>query len=395
MTSLDLEPLLDRNRVDREVPAGAPFDPWRLKILGPDELRLLSPAVQLAYLASYGLLAPTSHNTIPERFRLLPEEHAIEVWLDRTSVLPAADVVGRQAMVNLGCVVANVRCAARAFGWAEEVDLYPVDVRDTGPAKPGEPRHLRIARVRFHPGGSEPAGPDLLRAMLARKIVRAEYDDRVKLPPEAVQHMHDVVHGYEGLVLHLLTDAATLLFFAKFQELAEVTVFNRDAFAMELGDWLLENDSTSLVGMRGREFGLSDEAARRIHRGLRREIELLPDEIASFTKASNVAVRTSAAVAIITVEEDSVPLRVRAGQAFEEIALGLGPWRLATAMQAGVVEVDVPNLALRGRLRTSRRPTAVFRIGRPLREEDWHRPHASRPLLETLLLTDEDVRASS
>ena len=281
--------------------------------------------------------------------------------------------------------------AARAYGWGTRIELMPVLTRDTHPASPGEPRYTRLARVLFDPWSVEPEGVGALRAMLARKVIRAEYDERVKLTAAQIEALHAVVHRYEGLELHLLTDSATLLFLGKFQELADSTVFNREAFATELGDWLLANDSRSLVGMRGQEYGLGDDAARRVHLGLRRQLTLLPDEMAGFAKAGNLGMRSSSAVAVITVEDDSVPHRVRVGQAYEETALLLQQQHFCTAMHAGITEVEAPNLALRGRLRTRKRPTAVFRIGRPLREADGHRPHASRPGLAAMLLPPDAV----
>lgn len=382
---------LDPARSARDVPPGAPFDPWRLRILEGAEFAALPIESQLAYLAWYGLLAPTSHNTVSQRYRFSPGEPAIELWLDRSSVLPASDAIGRQAIVSLGCVAANIALAARAYGFGAEIERASLSPKDTHPVTmegAEGSRYVRVARVSFRPGAATPEGPPMLRAMLARKVIRAEYDERIKLPPEAIEELHAVVQKHPGLELHLLTDSATLLALGKFQELAETTVFNRDAFALELGHWLLENDSGSLVGMRGREFGLSDEAARHIHRGLLREEEMLPDEMAAFAKASNVSVRSAAAMAVITVDEDTVPRRMAAGEAFEEMALCLLQRRFATSMQASVVEVEAPNLTLRARLRTRRRPTAVFRMGRPLREEDWHRPHPSRPPLSALILPE-------
>lgn len=386
---LDLDVLVDRARDDRTVPPGAIFDAWRARVLSPAQFAALSPALQLSYLAWLDLLAPTSHNSVPQRFRLHPGEGVLEVWLDRRFVLSASDVVGRQAAVSLGCGITNVVLGARAFGWGTAVELLPVPVEATRPEVPGEPRYTRVARLRFEPGAHPPEGEPWLAAMLARKVFRVEFDERVKLDAPLVEELHAVVAGYAGLELHLLTDSATLLFLGKFQELADTTVFNREAFATELGDWLLPNDAPAPLGMRGQEYGLDDDTARRIHLGLRRQATLLPDEMAGFAKAGNLGMRSSAAVAVITVEEDTVPHRIRAGQAYEEMALRLLQRRFGTAVHAGITEVDAPNLALRGRLRTRRRPTMVCRIGRPLREADWNRPHAARPALGTLFVPDD------
>jgi hypothetical protein len=67
--------LLDRAQSLRDVPDAEPFLPWKLRVLSRDELSALSPSrdrmtdAQLAYIASFAVLAPTTHNTVPQRFR--------------------------------------------------------------------------------------------------------------------------------------------------------------------------------------------------------------------------------------------------------------------------------------------------------------------------------------
>jgi hypothetical protein len=217
-------------------------------------------------------------------------------------------------------------------------------------------------------------------------MVRAEYDERVKLDPALMTELAGIASSvHPDLTLHLLTDAPTLLALGKFQELADSTVINREGFARELGDWMLANDSDAVLGMRGREFGLSDAAAARFREGLAGRGPLLPDETVAFAKAGNIGMRSSSAVAVITVAKDDLEQRLAAGRAYEEMALRLVLDDVVVAMHAGITEVEAPNMALRGRLRTFQRPTVVFRIGKPLRSADGERQHASRPALKHVL----------
>jgi hypothetical protein len=291
--------------------------------------------------------------------------------------------------VSVGCSIANAVWAARAYGWEAAVHAHPLPMERTRPFVPSEPRYAPVADIRFQPWAGAPSDEAWLCAMLRRKMVRAEFDMRIRLNANLAKQMEERVAEYPCLRLHLLTDTPTLLFIGKFQELADSTVFNRDDFAMELGEWMLENDATSCVGMRGREFGLSDDAAQRMRQGLLRKGPLLPDEIAGMAKAANIGMRSSSAVAVITVERDNLEQRIAAGRAYEDLALLLVQHGFCNAMHAGITEVEAPNMALRGRLRTVNRPTVVFRLGQPLREEDGQRPHASRPSLRVLLVPEE------
>lgn len=383
--------LLDEARESAEIPEGAPFDAWRLRSLTPDEFaelgergasRLSKP--QLAYLAWLNLLAPTTHNTVPQRLHL-GDDGTLGVWLDRSAVLPASDALGRQATVSLGCGVAASVLGARCLGWEADVSVLPVDPDELKPARPGERALVEVARVGFRPAGG-PASPSTLEAILRRKVVRAEFDERIKLDETTSEALRAITRHHAGCELYLISDTPTLFVLGKFQELADATVLNREEFAAELGAWLLENDSSSLVGMRGVEFGLTDDVARHIHRGLLGLEKLLPDEVAGVAKGGSLGMRSSSAVGVITVEKDDLPSRIAAGAAYEEMALYLCERRLYTAMHAAITEIDAPNLALRGRLRTRSRPTVVFRIGYPVKEADAGRPHAARPPLASILV---------
>ncbi len=339
---------------------------------------------QLSHWCRFGLLAPTSHNTVPQRFRVA-DGGGLDVFLDRAAVLPASDPTGRQAVLSAGCAVGHVALAARCWGYGAGLAVDPVSAEELRPAP--ERRLVRLARLSFSRRGAA-ADPALLQSMLERRMVRAEYD-RSPLTRDLAARLAASVAERPGLDLRLLTDAPTLLFLGKFQEVADTTVLNRETFAHELGAWLLPNDSTSPLGMRGREFGLSDEVALRIHRGLLGLAPLQPSEAASFAKAGGVWMRSASAVAVITADRDDMPHWLAAGQAFSDLALLLHREGYCLAMHAGVVEVESASLALRSRLRTARRPLALFRIGRPLRPEDARRPLSSRPSLDAIWMHDE------
>lgn len=389
---LDVESFYE-DEVRDDAPPGPSWQAWRVRLLSPDEFRRLGAggplsAAQLAYLAAFGLLAPTTHNTVPQRFELREAASEVRVWLDRRMVLPDSDPTGRQATVSLGCVVANMELAAEHLGLRAQVDVRDVPLERTRPATAGADPLVELVGVRFegnHDAAAAP-GADWLALMRSRRMVRARYDDALELPRSLADELVAVVGAYDGLELHLLTDSPTLLFLGKFQELADSTVINRAGFARELGDWLLENDDPAPLGMRGRELGLSDAATVRLRQGLRGELQLLPDEVAGFAKAGNIGMRSASAVGVITVAADDLAHRLAAGRAYERVALCLLRHGFVASMHAGITEVEAPNMALRGRLRTRRRPEVVFRLGRPALAVDGQRPHASRPTLSSVLL---------
>jgi hypothetical protein len=372
-----------------DADASRAFDAWRLPVFDRAGFDALDIGAQLKYLAALALVAPTTHNTVPQRMRIDAVAAALHFALDRSAILPQSDAHGRQATVSLGAVIANAALAAEAYGRGATLLVRTAAEPSIRPAQNGgEDLIVPVATLTIDAGDSAatPRSVEWVRAMLARKMVRAEFDERVKLDTALESEIISIAnHAHPGLSLHVISDAPTLLALGKFQELADSTVVNRPLFARELAEWLVENDSDRPVGMRGREFGLSDDAARRFRDGLAGRGPLLPDEIVAFAKAGNVGMRSSSAVMVITAARDDLEHRLAAGRAFEEMALRLVLGGFSVAMHAGITEVDAPNLALRGRLRTFHRPTVVFRAGKPLRAVDGQRPKSSRPLLSDVL----------
>jgi hypothetical protein len=375
-----------------EVVPCDPFELWRLAPLSLRDFAALGTPggdlslAQLRYLAAYDLLAPTSHNTVPQRFVFPKEGNTIEICLDREVVLAASDPSGRQASISLGCGIANLIHAARRYGLQTSVEVD--STRPVLPHRSGEARYARIARVRFERGAA-PGPETVLHAMLERRSVRALYDASVKLPAVLATSLTRLMTSeYPELAFHLVSDEALLAFLGDLQELADSTALSREEFTLELGHWLIENDSDSPLGMRGRELGLSDEMTRGVQARLLSEIRLAPEEVTGLAKGGNLGMRSSSAVGIIVAQEDVLRQRVLAGRAFEDLVLTLHQHGFVTAMHAAITEIESANLALQARLGTAGRPIVVFRMGQPLEPSAAQGPHSARPSVQDVTLTD-------
>lgn len=74
-------------------------------------------------LVRRAILAPSSHNTQPWRFRI--SDLAIDVLADRTRALPVNDPVDRELTISCGCALLNLRVAAAKKGLGVGVTLLP------------------------------------------------------------------------------------------------------------------------------------------------------------------------------------------------------------------------------------------------------------------------------
>lgn len=97
---------------------GDPVEPGGDGALGDAETVEL-----LMTLISSAVLAPSSHNTQPWRFRI--RWGALELHLDRSHALPVADPVCRELVISCGAALENIRIALHHRGFAGRIDVFP------------------------------------------------------------------------------------------------------------------------------------------------------------------------------------------------------------------------------------------------------------------------------
>lgn len=378
------------------VPPGPAFDAWRVPLLSPDEFAALGSGEawsrgQLRYLASFGLLAPSSHNSVPQRFRLLPEQGRIELSVDRRYVLPASDPSGRQCSIGLGCCLANLELAGAALGVGMRARLLTGAASIRPLAEPAAAAAVvDVSSLELFRLEAPALGAEWLALLRDHKVVRAEYDRTLPLPSALAHRLGQALRDGAGagpsLELHLLDDPTRLRALGRFQEQADRFVFEMGSFTRELGDWLLPNDDVAPVGMRGREFGFDDGFAAHVHLALR-EQRLLPDQLAGFAKGGRLGIESSSAALVISVEQETPDAWIAAGRAAQRLSLECQKDGFHSAYHAGLTEVEWARQMLAASvLHTARVPVVVLRVGKPKRTEDLARPHAARPPLNDVLL---------
>ncbi|HYF27476.1 MAG TPA: hypothetical protein VD931_17155 [Baekduia sp.] len=144
----------------------------------------------LADLVAAAVLAPSSHNTQPWRFRVTGER--LELWADRRRRLPVNDPDDRELTISCGAALLNARVAARHAGRELAVTLLP---------DAGEPDLLARATL----GREIAAGVEPLRAAIAdRRTHRARFLDE---PVDAgiVRRLEDAA-ATEGAWLEVLDE---------------------------------------------------------------------------------------------------------------------------------------------------------------------------------------------
>lgn len=344
------------------------FKAWDIDVVDP---RKVTAEELLMNLVGWGVLAPSSHNIQPWRFKIYPDDNTIDVCLHKPGVLEHSDKKGRQAHISIGCAVQNILTAGEYYGLRADIEHCPSSFYPSF-----------LVRLRFNREGPE-AGREKDRKMLdaikSRRMNRGKFDPLRPIPEDMAHGIKAAVED-RGLAFNAMADSPTKFALAEFQYSASRAVLALTKFRQELAEFLLPNDTDKGLGMPGNTFGLTDEMAEYVHKELQRSGPFDPDLAFGMAASDRDGIRSSPLVVAISVPEDSPVWWVKAGMAFERIALEAELKGLGVAVHAAIVEVEMFNNIFRIRLGQSWRPTVIFRLGYSKEE----RPHSPRIAAEEI-----------
>lgn len=120
----------------------------------------------MRFLVRYAILAPSTHNSQPWRFKV--SDHTVELWSDPSRILERIDPDRRQLFMSCGGALANLRIAMRRFGHSDQVMYLPT---------PRRPDHL--ATLHLGPAhDTTPQDRTLCEAIVRRRTNRGKFEER-------------------------------------------------------------------------------------------------------------------------------------------------------------------------------------------------------------------------
>lgn len=330
------------------TPSGKNYEAWRIKPLKSS--RQLDFRTLAENIVVYATLAASTHNVQPWEFIIYPNKKTIDFRVDKTKILPESDVTSRESFISLGCALTNMEVAAGHYGFDTSIEYLPRPKDKYLAAKVTLVKSDRVRDIK------------LFQAITTRSVNRSKYEPQKMVPDEVVAEMRSCIDDPE-LEFHVVKDMATRLAIATIQEQADLIVLKTNRFRHELAPLMLPNDSPKFIGMPGSGFGLSDEIALKLHRELGAHGRFDADLARGFAVSDRQGIISSPLIGVVSAKKDKPKLWLKAGQAWQKMALIAEHHRVNMAINAALVEVDLLNIALRLRLKTRNRPTVVFRAG--------------------------------
>lgn len=268
---------------------------------------------QLRFLVRYAILAPSTRNTEPWRFRV--EGSCITVMADLSRAQPVADRQHRELYLSVGCAIENLSVAAEQFGFRHVIAYFP-----------RWPDEQVAASIAFRPGGGRrPERRGLtLQSLLVRRSAHGRFVDRPIAEDETAALRACVVEP--ELELTLMAEPERRREIQALHRLAhEITVAD-PAYREELADWVGQ-------GAFGTPWPLSQLGRAAVAR----------ERVARYlARLDAIALGSAPLLALISSREDDRRSQLRSGQLLERL------WLTATALGLAVqplsASLEVPRL---------------------------------------------------
>jgi nitroreductase len=261
-----------------------------------------SEADRLLFLINYAVLAPSSHNAQPWRFRLC--NRSLEICADPARALPIADPAGREQIMSCGAAVFNLRIALRHFGFSGDITTLP---------DANEPDLL--ARIQLGPHfNPTPAEAQLFEAIPRRHTNRFPFEAR--LPSIGLLTDLREAAALEGARLKIVEGEAARQMIASLVAAGDRRQYEDLDFRKELATWIHPNRSQRRDGLPGYAFGIG---------GLLSYVGPLAIRVFNHGEArgqhDRQVVEGSPVLAILTTPADTPADWLAAGQALQRVLL--------------------------------------------------------------------------
>ncbi len=292
-------------------------------------------------IVAYGLLAPSSHNSQPWKFKV--EGNIIKIVPDYARSLPYSDRFNRELFISLGCVWANCEVAAKHFGYSVKSEVLPEDeIEDVA---------IKITCTKGKSGKND----ELFTAITERKTNRFPHTDE-KLSKSIISACSGQKFD-KNMSVHIITNSEQIKAAADIAADVAGFVFADPVFKKELQEWLRPVSTKEKDGIALFDAGVPAKITEMIVKNI---TQADPKEEAERDRKT---VQSSTGLFVLTAPDDSKESWLRAGRAVEYCWLTLTNFGISVAPMGGFVEHPIANQQLMKLLKTKKHPLFFARIG--------------------------------
>lgn len=302
---------------------------------------------KLFFLIGFGILAPSTHNTQPWRFRV--KDDKVLIYANSERELPVGDRDKRFLYFSLGAAMENILIAGKHYNFLFETS-YPKSL--------GEPIVL-TAKI-----GDIVDSEELIYHIVNRISNRHIFKDI--LPEERVLKLVGDMRE-EGARVDIVMGGEQKERLVDLIKRTTHSVMSEPSFRKELAGYVKTNITGSKFGMPAYVMGVPTVISLLVPTVLKYV------DVESFKTKKQEGAMNAPVFGVISTEEDALKDWVKAGQLFQKIALLATKYGLSTHPMAAPLHTETGYRELQSIINTNFRPQFLFRLGYGT-EKAWHGP---------------------
>jgi hypothetical protein len=282
-------------------------DPWEIdethySVSGsmPDRLR---------FLLQYAVLAPSSHNTQPWKFRI--DGNRIDIFMDDERWLKVCDDDQRELHISVGCCLENLLVAADHFGLRDQVEYLP-DASD--------PMHA--ATMELRDGTATERDSKLFQMIPVRHTNHGSYDGR-PIPEDVLEKLSGCCTE-PNIHVQLTSDNSIKQKIDALVVQADAMEFADPAFREELGYWI----GQGVFGTSWLMSKIGKLAVTHINMG------------SSTAKKDSAVLMSSPVLGLISSKDNSRETQIKVGQVYQRLSLTAASFGIWCQPMSQIVQVE-------------------------------------------------------
>ena len=307
---------------------------------------------KLRFLLNFAVLAPSSHNSQPWSF--VATEQSVDIYVNSSRLLTVSDKNRRQLYISLGCALENLLVAADYYDIHGDVKYAKPLFGDGYFCNPAVEVDLNLDKDKKEYWAD--AG-HLIFSIPERRTNRNKYDAQMPFEVNFLPFMQrlsqlDVMYDFVSDKIRK-ENIANVVLNAMSEAMADKN------FRLELAEYVKSNYTSSGIGMPGFGMGIPGPVSL-----------LLPFIIRHFdmykvTRKQDESLLKDGTpmFGILSTREDNPESWIKAGQAYQRIALECERAGIKTAVMAAAIQIGDYYKQLQEIIGTSARPQLFFRIG--------------------------------
>jgi hypothetical protein len=295
----------------------------------------------IAFLIRFAVLAPSSHNTQPWRFRV--QNDTLELYTDPDRKLGVADPQDRELYMSIGAALENISRAAESIQRAIKIEY--VLAGDL------------VARIVFV--GSAGSRADYREAMIQRRSTRLPFSLE-PLPEDLVKTLSSIGRG--GTKTLVFEKRAEIESIARISSEASGRALSNPVFRHELVKWVRNNWTRQPDGMPGFTQGIPGPVSL-LAPLIMRLVDVGPDQ----AKKDYELLAASPCLVVLTAKRDELRGWIDAGRTYQAVCLLAQSNGFQTSSLASAIEDEAAVKGLYKKLSLTDRPVAILRVGKASR----------------------------